>query len=710
MFDTGKFRRFAFLMLIPLGQLVFTGLSCVRPAMSPPVAKRIPHAQTIHGLTRIDDYDWLRHRSDPEVIAYLQLENRYTQGVMKHTEKLQEHLYEELKGRIKETDLTVPTKVDDYYYYSRTFEGKQYAVHCRKHGLDAPEEILLDENELAMGHDYFRVGVFSTSPDHKLLAYSTDTNGSETYTLRFKNLETGELLPDEIPGSYYSFAWAGDNRTVFYTTLDSAKRPFKVFRHVLGSDPRNDALVYHETDEMYHVRIGKTRSRRFVLITSGSQITREVRYLEADQPENEFMVIHPRQHGMEYSVAHHGDYFYIVTNDEATNFKLMRAPVANPVKANWTEVIGHRPAVRIERVSVFENHLVIHEREAGLKQMRVRDLRDGSEHYVEFPEPVYTYWPGPNREFDTSVIRFSYMSLVTPRSVFDYNMDTHERELKKQQEVLGGYDPSQYRSERIFATAADGAKVPVSMVYKEGIVRDGRSPMLLYGYGSYGASMDPYFSSVRLSLIDRGFIYAIAHVRGGAEMGRPWYENGKLLSKKNTFTDFIACAEHLIVEKYTSPDRLVIQGASAGGLLMGAVANMRPDLFKVVVAEVPFVDVVNTMLDRTIPLTAIEFEEWGDPSDKTFYDYMMTYSPYDNVDAKAYPNLLITAGLNDPRVQYWEPAKWTAKLRALKADDNRLLLKTNMGAGHGGASGRYGRLKERAFVYAFILDVLGIEG
>ena len=684
-------------------------ISCATPAPKPPVAQVRPFSSSIHGETRVDDYHWLRERDDADVIAYLEAENRYTEAMTKHTKKMQQKLYKEMKGRIKETDLTVPTKVDDYYYYTRTFEGKQYRVYCRKHGsLEAEEEVLLDANRLAAGEKYFRIGAFAVSPDHNLLAYSVDTAGSEVYTLYIKDLLTGGLLLDEIPGTYYSVEWANDNRTLFYTVLDDARRPYKAYRHVLGTDTGDDQLVHHEKDERYFVGLSKTRSRRFLLLNLRSNITTEVRYLDADRPQSVFAIMHPRQQGMEYRVAHHQDHFYIVTNDDAINFKLMKTPVMAPAKPNWMEVIPHRQSVKLDGVDAFTSHLAVYERDNGLRTLRIMSLDDEAEHHVQFPEPVYTFFATGNREFDTKVLRFSYMSLVTPRSVFDYNMDTRTRKLKKQQEVLGGYDPSEYASERIFATAPDGVRVPISLVYRKGLVRDGESSMLLSGYGSYGASFDPYFSSDRLSLLDRGLIFAIAHIRGGGDLGRPWYEDGKLLNKRNTFTDFIACAEHLIAEEYTSSDGLLITGGSAGGLLMGAVTNMRPDLFKAVVARVPFVDVINTMLDSSIPLTVTEFEEWGNPMDKSYYDYMMSYSPYDNVAVKDYPNLLITAGLNDPRVQYWEPAKWTARLRVLKTDDNRLLLKTNMGAGHGGASGRYDRLKERAFQYAFMLDVLGI--
>jgi len=487
--------------------------------------------------------------------------------------------------------------------------------------------------------------------------------------------------------------WANDNRTLYYNVLNEARRPFKLYKHTLGSKQDNDELVHFEEDDSYYLYATKTRSRKYLLLRLESNTTTETWYLDADNPNGNFRLMHPRQHKMEYYVEHHSNRFYIMTNDNAQNFKLMQTSVDKPAKKNWREIL-------------FKDHLVVYERENGLKQMRITDLRTEKVHYIEFPEPVYTYWPGGNPDFNTATLRFTYTSLVTPRSVFDYDMNTRDRELKKQYEVLGGYQPDEYQSERIFATASDGTRVPMSLVYKKGLKRDGRNPCYLYGYGSYGASMDPGFDSKRLSLLDRGFVFAIAHVRGGGEMGRPWYEDGKLLNKMNTFTDFISCAEYLITEKYTSTDKLAIAGGSAGGLLMGAVVNMRPDLFEAVVAKVPFVDVINTMLDETIPLTVIEYEEWGNPNEKEYYDYMMRYSPYDNVDAKDYPNMLITAGLNDPRVQYWEPAKWTAKLRAMKTDDNLLLLKTNMGAGHSGKSGRYDYLKEVAFEYAFVLDLL----
>jgi len=693
-----------------LGVLTITVFSCTRSAPpSPPVAAKSPHADTLHGDVRIDNYYWLRERSNPDVIAYLEAENEYTTAVMKHTEPLQQKLYDELLGRIKETDLSVPVKIDDYYYYKRTEEGKQYPIHVRKSGsLDAPEEIILDENALAAGFEYFSIDAFETSPDHQLLAYAADTSGSEQYTIYVKNLATGEMYADQIPHTYANIAWANDNRTIFYSTLDHAKRPDKLYRHTLGGDPQNDKLIYHEKDEAFWLYIHRTKSKAYLLLELASETTSEVHYLPADRPNGEFKVIHPRQDKLEYSVDHHDNRFLIVTNDNAQNFKLVAAPVTDPARKNWTEIIPHRAAVKIDRIDVFADFMAVYERENGLRQISVHDLVGMKTHRVEFPEEVYTFYTEDNPDFNSQLLRFTYTSMITPKSVYDYNMKTHERELKKQEEVLGGYDPTEYHTERIFATAADSTRIPISLVYRKGLVKNGANPLLLYGYGSYGSSSEPRFASSALSYLDRGFVYARAHVRGGGEMGRYWYEEGKLLHKKNTFTDFIACAEHLIAEGYTASDRLAIGGGSAGGLLIGAVVNMRPDLFKAAVADVPFVDVINTMADPTIPLTVIEYDEWGNPADEEYYRYMLSYSPYDNVAAQSYPNLLITAGLNDPRVQYWEPAKWTAKLRALKTGNNLLILKTNMGAGHMGASGRYNYLKEYAFEIAFVLDRLGI--
>jgi len=664
----------------------------------PPVAKIVPHSMTVHGDTRIDNYFWLRDRKDPDTIAYLEAENAFTKEKLQHTEALQATLYAEMLGRMQQTDLSVPVKRDEYFYYTRTEEGKQYAIHCRKKGT-SPEEILLDCNQLADGHKYFRLGAFIASPNHRLLAYSVDFEGDEKYTVRVKNLDTGELLADEIPNTSSTLEWAADNATFFYTILDEALRPYKILRHALGVTA--DPLIYHEPDERFTVDLSSTRSRAYIFININSSLTSEVRYLRKDQPTGDFDILLPRVYETEYDATHRGDSFFIRTNDGAKGFRVVEASVSDPSKANWREIIPGRDGITIESVSAFADYLVTEERHRGLTQIYIRDMRTGAQHSIEFPEPVYTAELGANAEFDTKLLRFHYTSLVTPASVYDYDMETRERELKKQQQVLGGYDPQQYQSERIYA-----AEVPISLVYEKGFVRDGRAPMLLYGYGSYGISIDPSFSSDRLSLLDRGFVYAIAHIRGGMDLGKPWHEAGRLLQKKNTFSDFIACAEKLIAEKYTSPNRLAIMGRSAGGLLMGAVSNLRPDLFAAVIAGVPFVDSLNTALDASLPLTVGEYEEFGDHSKREFYGYMKSYAPYENVKAQAYPAMLVTAGLNDPRVSYWEPAKWVAKLRALKTNDRPLLLKTNLGSGHFGASGRYEYLKETALEYAFLLDVL----
>jgi oligopeptidase B len=683
--------------------------STVAPIASPPIADQQSQVLSLHGDDRVDPYFWLRHRDDPKTIAYLNAENDYTEAMMAHTEALQTSLYDEMLARIQETDLSVPYRKGDYYYYSRTETGKAYPIYCRKAGsLDAPEELLLDQNALAEGYDFFDLGLLAVSPNHQILAYSVDTSGSERYTLLFLNLTTGQLYPEKIVETGYGFAWGNDNQTVFYTLVDEANRPFKLLRHQLGSAVSDDESVYHEADDSYYLSVGKTRSDAYILLELQSKITSEIHYLDANQPEGKFQVIQPRSSGIEYQVEHHSDSFYIVTNDEALNFKLMQTPVTAPTKDHWRLVIPHREAVLLEGVSAFAKHLVIYEREAGLPTIRVHQFANGEEHYIDFPDPTYDVDEGSNPEFDTDTLRFNYASLVTPRSVFDYNLETQARELKKETPVLGGYDRTQYSSERLMATATDGTQVPISIVYKKGMAKDGKNPLLLTGYGSYGFSYPATFSSTRLSLLERGVVVAIAHIRGGSEMGRQWYEDGKFLNKKNTFTDFIACGEHLIVQGWTATEHLAILGGSAGGLLMGVVVNLRPDLYKAVVAHVPFVDVVTTILDDHLPLSVIEREEWGDPNDRTFYEYMKSYSPYDNVEAKAYPNLLITAGLNDSRVAYWEPAKWTAKLRSLKTDDKCLLLKTNMGAGHGGASGRYDSLRETAFEYAFLFDQWGL--
>jgi oligopeptidase B len=682
-----------------------------------PAARVVPRTSTVHGDTRTDEYFWMRNREDPEVLAYLEAENRYTAAVMRPTEPLQERLFAEMRGRIKETDLSVPERIDGWLYYHRTEAGAQYPIYCRRPALgvsaddDSAEEVLLDLNPLANGHAYFRLGAFEVSPDHRMLAYSVDTSGAESFTLFVKELATGALLAETVVNVSPGVAWANDSRTLFYVVLDEARRPCRLFRHVLGANPAEDALVHFEADESFFLDIERTRSHAFLLLELASHSTSEVRYVSADRPEAPFRTLEPRRAGVEYTVSHHGDRFFITTNDAAPNFRLVSAPVTDPARERWTEVLPHRPDVKLDSTDAFRDHLVVWEREAGLRQIRILDLARGGDHLVGFPEPVYTVRQHENPEFDTTLLRFTYTSMVTPASVVEYDMAARTWTVRKQTEVLGGYDPARYRSERLFATAPDGTRVPISLVYQLPLERPGGPrPLLLNGYGAYGISYDPAFSSSSLSLLDRGFVVAIAHVRGGEEMGRPWYDGGKLLNKPNSFTDFIAAAEHLVAVGLTAPDRLAISGGSAGGLLMGAVTNLRPDLFRAVLAEVPFVDVVNTMLDATLPLTVIEYDEWGNPDDPAYYACIRSYSPYDNVRAQAYPHMLITAGLNDPRVAYWEPAKFTARLRALKTDANRLLLRTNMGAGHGGASGRWDFLREVAFKYAFVLDVLGVDG
>ena len=675
----------------------------------PPVARVEPRAHTLHGETRVDEYFWLRDRGDPEVTAYLEAENQYTATVMRHTETLQEQLYQEMRARIKETDLSVPEGLDEYFYYTRTEAGAQYPIFCRKRGtLEAPEEVLLDQNPLAAGKAYFRVGVTEVSPDHRLLAYSVDTSGGEEFTLFIKDLVTGELLAESMGNTSLGVAWANDSRTLFYTVQNQARRPCRLYRHIVGTSPSTDDLVYFEADESFFLDISRTRSRRYLLLDISSHSTSEVRYLSADRPEEAFRVVQPREPGVEYSVAHHDDRFFITTNDAAPNFRLVQAPASSPSKENWSPVLPYRPEVKLDSTDAFRTHLVVYEREAGLRQIRVLDLTTGLEHRISFPEPVYAIRTHSNPEFETTLLRLTYTSMVTPSSVIEYDLAERTWNVRKQVEVLGGYDQSRYTSERLFATAPDGTRVPISLVYRASLRHEGARPFLLNGYGAYGLSYEPAFSSNALSLLDRGFGVAIAHVRGGEELGRPWYEGGKLMNKRNSFTDFIAAAEHLVASGYTTPSQLVISGGSAGGLLMGAVMNQRPDLFRVVLAEVPFVDVVNTMLDATLPLTVIEYDEWGNPNEPAAYAYIRSYSPYDNIEARDYPHLLVTAGLNDPRVAYWEPAKYIAKLRARKTDNNRLLLRTNMGAGHGGPSGRFDFLREVAFKYAFVLDVLGL--
>jgi oligopeptidase B len=671
----------------------------------PPIAQKVPYTHITHGDERLDLYHWLRDKKNPEVIAHLTAENHYTQVMMQPTEPLQESLYQEMLGRIQETDLSVPARKDNYYYYSRTVEGQAYPIFCRRAGsLESPEEVLLDQNQLAVGHEYFAVGVMSVSPNHLILAYSVDTTGAEQYTLYFLDLQTREVAPQHIPETYYSFAWANDNQTVFYTKIDSANRPDRLFCHRLGQDITNDVLVYHEPDELYRLAVNKTESDAYIVLSLNSMTTAEVHVLSADSPTGVFEVIRPRSPGIDYNITHHDHNFYITTNEDAVNFKLLKTPVDQLALEHWQTVIPHREEVYLLGTEAFKNHLVIHELTDGVPQLRIHKFSTGEEYYIDFPEPVYGLVGGGNLEFDTNLYRFTYTSFTTPQSVFEYNLDTKTRELKKETPILGEYDRTQYVSERCIATATDGAQIPISLVYKKGIERNGQNPLLLCGYGSYGYSYMIGFSSTRLSLLDRGVVYAIAHVRGGADKGRKWYHAGKLLHKKNTFTDFICCAEELIAQNWTSPQHLAMSGGSAGGLLMGAVLNLRPDLFCQAIADVPFVDVLTTILDPSLPLTVLEWEEWGNPQDKIVYDYMKSYSPYDNVTAQTYPHLLVNAGLNDPRVAYWEPAKWVAKLRDLKLGNQVLLLKTNMDAGHGGASGRYEQLREIAFDYAFLLS------
>jgi oligopeptidase B len=672
----------------------------------PPRARPIPHFDERHNDIRLDEFHWLRDREDPEVIAYLEAENAWTAAAMAHTCDLQERLYEEMVGRIQQTDLSVPECWDEWLYYRRTEAGRQYPIFCRRReDAGGPEQVLLDLNHVAVGQPYCRLGGRDVSPDHRYLAWSVDLNGGEQFELRIRDLATGELFPERIPNTARGVAWANDSRTFFYVTLDAARRPYAVHRHRLGDPPESDETVYVERDEAFFAEVSRTRSRGFLLLELSSHTTSEVRYLPADDPQGEFRVLAPRVHGVESTVTHHGSRFFIATNEGAENFRVMEAPAADPRPERWRELIPHRSAVRVDGLDAFRDHLVIHEREGGLRQIRVIHLGSGEIHRVEFPEPVYTVHRSDNPAFDTSLLRFVYTSLVTPATVVDYDMVRRSWTERKRTPVHG-YDATLYRTERRSATAPDGTRIPVSLVYRGPLTLDGSRPALLLGYGAYGVCFEPSFSPHYLSLLDRGFVVAIAHVRGGEELGRRWYEDGKLFAKRNSFTDFIAAAEHLIGSGYTRADRLAINGGSAGGLLMGAVTNLRPDLFTAVVAEVPFLDVVNTMLDPSLPLTVIEYEEWGNPNDAEAYAYMRSYSPYDNIEAKAYPHMLVTAGLNDPRVAYWEPAKWTARLRARKTDESRLLLRTHMGAGHGGASGRYDALRELAFKYAFLLDTI----
>jgi oligopeptidase B len=674
--------------------------------LQPPSTEKKPKITEINGDRLVDNYFWLREKTNPTVIAHLEAENAYTTAVMKPTAALQDTLYKEILSHIKQTDANVPYRWGDYFYYSRTVEGQQYPIICRKHlKLTAPEQILLDVNELARGQKFMSVGTFVPSDDGNLLAYSTDNTGYRQYTLQIKNLRTGEVFSERIE-RVNNVAWATDNKTIFYVTEDAVtKRNDKFFRHVLGSDKFD--LIYEEKDELFDIGTQRSRDKALIMLGAFSKTANEFRYIPANNPDAAWKIVLPRQADHEYDIDHRAGLFYIRTNKGAKNFRVVTAPVADPAEKNWKEFIAHRPAVKIDGIDLFADHAVLSEWENGLEQIEIVDFKSNKRHRIQFPEPVYAASLSQNREFNTTVLRYNYQSLVTPSSVFDYDLNTHKATLMKQTEVPGGFDKTNYKSERVFATASDGTKIPMSVVYRQGTKLDGSAPMLLYAYGSYGIPISPGFSAGRLALLDRGVIYVIAHIRGGGELGEPWREAGRMMKKMNTFTDFIACAEHLVKQKYTSSDRLVIQGGSAGGLLMGAVTNMRPDLFKAVVAQVPFVDVLNTMLDASLPLTTSEYIEWGNPNEKPAYEYMKKYSPYDNVARKNYPAMLVKVSLNDSQVPYWEGAKLVAKIRELKTDSNPLLLKVNMGAGHGGASGRYDAIHETAFDYAFMLWQMG---
>jgi oligopeptidase B len=677
---------------------------------SPPVAKKVPHITEVNGHKMEDNYFWLREKPNPEVRAYLEAENAYTDAVMKPTEAFQKKLYDEMLGRIKETDVEVPYKEGEYFYYTRTEAGKQYGIRCRKKGsMDGAEEMVLDVNEMAKGQVFMMVNEYAVSPDGNLLAYSYDNTGFRQFTLAVKDLRTGKTLVDHAE-RVGSVVWANDNKTIFYTQEDAvSKRQYRLYRHTAGTTG-TDALVYEEKDERFELGADKTRSGAYIILAAGSHTTSEARYIPADQPMAEWKVIEPRKQDVQYSADHNGEFFYIRVNDRGRNFRLVKAPVGNPSSKNWKEVVAHDPNVMLTRLEMFKNFYVLLEREKGLPQIGVTDLRRGESHRIAFPEPAYLSYEYVNRVYDTTEFRYGYQSPITPPSVFAYDMEKGTSTLLKQKEVPGEYDRTKYKVEQIYAPAADGVKIPISVVRRKDAKLDGNEPLYLYGYGSYGISIDAGFNPNYFSLVDRGVTVAVAHIRGGGEMGKTWHDAGRMMNKKTTFTDFIACAEYLMGHGYGSKDRLVIEGRSAGGLLMGAVLNMRPDLFKAAVVGVPFVDVMNTMLDETMPLTVGEFEEWGNPKEKAAFDYMVTYSPYDNVEAKNYPDMLVKTSFNDSQVMYWEPAKYVAKMRATRTDHNTLILKTNLSpAGHGGASGRYDRLHEAAFDYAYILREMGIE-
>lgn len=676
---------------------------------TPPVAEKIPKELKIHNHSRIDNYYWLNQRDNPKVIDYLKAENSYLDTMMSHTNDFQKSLFDEIVGRIKQTDESVPYKDNGYFYYRRYKEGKEYPIYCRKkENLDSEEEIMLNVNEMAKGYEFYQVSGLAVSPNNQYLAYGVDTLSRRKYDVFIKDLKTGKILKDKIHNTTGSATWANDNASLFYQLKDETLRSYKIMKHKLGDDSTSGLEVYHEKDPTFSTSVYKTKSNKYLVIANYSTLSREFRFLDADNPDGKFKIFHAREPKLEYSISHYGDKFYIVTNWNAKNFKLMETSVNATSKENWKDLIPHREDVLLEGIEIFKDYLIVNERENGLTKLRVIKWDDNSEYYLDFEEETYTADISINRDFDTEILRYEYSSLTTPNSTYDYNLSTKKKTLLKQQEVVGEFNPKDYHAERLYANADDGTEIPISLVYKKGLEKDGTNPLLLYGYGSYGASMNPYFSSVRLSLLDRGFIYAIAHIRGGQELGRDWYDDGKLLNKKNTFTDFIACGKYLIDQKFTNSEKMFAMGRSAGGLLVGAVSNMASDLFKGIVAAVPFVDVVTTMLDESIPLTTGEYDEWGNPNDKQYYDYMLSYSPYDNVEAKNYPAILVTTGLHDSQVQYWEPAKWVAKLRAMKTDDNLLLLKTSFESGHGGKSGRFEKYRETAFEFSFLLDQLGI--
>ena len=695
--------------LISIITIIVLSLSCIqkRPP-EPPSAKKNPVTHNLHGRSWEDDYDWLKNRGSEDVLDYLKAENRYTQEMTSDYNTLQTKIYSEIISRIDETDESVPEKNGKFYYYDRQEEGKDYKIYCRKKNLDDEEEIILDVNEVAIGYEFYSVDLFEVSPNGEMLAYAVDTTGREEYTIHFKDLSSGKILKDKITHCYASMAWGDDNKTLFYTIMDETLRPFAVYRHKIDSKTE-DELVFKEDDGKFWLELSSSKSQKYIFIELVSTLTTEVWYLESDKEEEDFNLFQERIFGHEYSVYHHGDEFFLVTNTgDATNFKIMKTDKSKTSINNWIDLFPYDESIKIDGLDIFKDYLVVYERKSGMQKIRIVDLKDMTQHYINFEEEVYTYATWSNYEFDDEVVRVTYSSPITPKTVIDYNMNTKAQTIQKVDNVPN-YNKEAYETKMLYADASDGTKIPLTIFHKKGIELNGLNPVYLYGYGAYGFPTEPRFRVYSFSLLDRGFIYALAHVRGGDELGRTWYEDGKFLNKKNTFSDFIFCVEALVDMKYTNYDKIAISGGSAGGLLIGAVLNMRPDICRVAVADVPFVDVINTMLDESIPLTVVEYEEWGDPHDSVYFEYMMSYSPYDNVSAQEYPDMLITAGLNDPRVQYWEPAKWAAKLRATKTDDNVLLLKTNMGAGHMGSSRRYQWYDEIAFEYTFICKRLDIK-